>query len=92
MLLFTSCKNVSDTDINSEYIPTLAKTSETQSIKIYDLKNEKRYAMINDEGLELQEMYLAIFSIQGIVNRTSPEKIYFINSPNGTFDELKVIY
>jgi len=63
---------------------SLPKTVPTTSIVVLDLTKDKS---VHD--WETAEDLLAISTIQGIVNRTSSQKIYLINSPqkwDGTWD------
>ena len=39
--------------------------------------------MAHSHPMEVDEVYLCILSIQGIVNQNSREKIYLVNGPNG---------
>lgn len=59
----------------SDYEPYLPKTSPTRSIVIVDLARDKA-----GHDWRAVEALVADQIIQGIVNRDSPEKIYFVNN------------
>ena len=58
----------------------LPKTSFCKSMLVVDLAKDKSY-----KSWEAKEVLMTLTVIQGIVNRTEREKIYFINYPNEHF-------
>src|SRR5665647_841359 len=60
----------------ADYVPKLPKMPETTSVVVLDLTQDK-----SEQSWETDEALLAITTIQGIVNRTSSEKIYLVNAP-----------
>ncbi|HEY5586390.1 MAG TPA: hypothetical protein VIK78_18100 [Ruminiclostridium sp.] len=62
------------------YQPILPKTSHCESILVLDLTHDKF-----NKTWEAKEALIASTTIQGIVNRTSNIKLYFINYPNEHF-------
>ncbi len=63
---------------------SLQKTGRPQSIVVVDMAKER--AAASDHAAVIDEVYLCILSIQGIVNRDSSGKIYLVNGPNGWTD------
>jgi len=62
------------------YTPIFPKTVPCTGIIVIDLAKDKSY-----KTWEAKEALMAATVIQGLVNRTSPEKIYFVNYPNEHF-------
>ena len=62
----------------------LQKAGRPASVIILDLAKER--ATAHSHPMEVDEVYLCILSIQGIVNQNSREKIYLVNGPNGWTD------
>ena len=62
----------------------LQKAGRPASVIILDLAKER--ATAHSHPMEVDEVYLCILSIQGIVNQQSREKIYLVNGPNGWTD------
>ncbi|HEY3331648.1 MAG TPA: discoidin domain-containing protein [Capsulimonadaceae bacterium] len=65
--------------------PWLPKTVATKSICIVDLSNERTAAQTGKAG-DVNDAYLSIVSLQGIVNQESSDKVYLTNGPAG-FDD-----
>lgn len=62
--------------VQAAYTPYAPKTSATASIKVFDLTKDLSY-----KSWAAKEAYMICTVIQGIVNRTSADKIYFTHSP-----------
>lgn len=65
--------------VNPVYAQTdsyLPKTPETKKVIVFDLSHD-----LKNHDAEAKEAYMAITSIQGIINRTSSTKIYLTHTP-----------
>ena len=62
----------------------IQKAGRPASAIILDLAKER--AKAHSDPMAIDEVYLCILSIQGIVNQNSREKIYLVNGPNGWTD------
>ena len=65
-------------------LAVLWKTSQPTSVVVLDLAKERAAWPANQ--MQINEVYLAILSIQGIINGSSSNKIYLVNGPNGWSD------
>ncbi len=65
------------------YTPSLAKVSPTKAVLLVDLAKERAAGQVRATQYDALEAYLAILSIQGIVNRTADRKVYLLDSPSG---------
>lgn len=66
-------QNVSAATKASSYLP---KTVETEKVLVFDMSQD-----LKKRDADAKEAYMAITSIQGIVNRTSKTKIFLTNTP-----------
>lgn len=60
----------------SDYTPALPKTSPIQGVQVFDLTVD-----LSSRTAQAREVYFLAVVLQGLVNRTSSDKIYFTHSP-----------